>query len=188
MQDIDYSHMTTELFSLPPLCPAFVLWLWNCVFNQSHPICMEISVWQLFSIQNKYTYVSESSLWGLCNFSVRNTTKCKPKFWPPSIKMSSLGSMSSRMRIHRLAKREGSDDEVHYGFFDGWEGSVWRAWRNLESLATAALTVSQTVKHNKRADVQSVWPHWSLQSSPSHLSRKCFSWNCLFSLCLWSEL
>lgn len=26
---------------------------------------MEISIWQLFSIQNKYTHVAESSLWGL---------------------------------------------------------------------------------------------------------------------------
>lgn len=60
LQDIDYSHMTAEHF--PPFCPPFVLRLWSCVFNQSHPICMESFIWQLFSIQNKYAHAAESSL------------------------------------------------------------------------------------------------------------------------------
>lgn len=57
-----FTYDSKAFFPLPSLWPAFVLWLWNCVFNQSHPICMEISIWQLFSIQNKYTHVAESSL------------------------------------------------------------------------------------------------------------------------------
>lgn len=46
------------------------------------------------------------------------------------MKLSSLGSLSNRMRINRLAQRErererkSSDDEVHYRVFDGCEGSV----------------------------------------------------------------
>lgn len=32
-----------------------------------------------------------------------------------------------------------------------------------KTVSVATLAVSQTAKHNRRADVQSVWPCWSLQ-------------------------
>lgn len=86
MQDIDYSHMTAGPFSLPPLCPTFVLLLWNCVFNQSHPIYMEISIWQLspFKINTRmllrahcevcFTYTKPLRV----TFSMSNTTQLFP--------------------------------------------------------------------------------------------------------------
>lgn len=33
----------------------------------------------------------------------------------------------------------------------------------LKNVSVAMLAVSQTEKHNRRADVQSVWPRWSLE-------------------------
>lgn len=57
-----------------------------------------------------------------------------------------------------------------------------------EVLRNVSVAVSQTAKHNGRADVQCLAVLEPPASSASHLKRKCFSWNCLFSLCLWFEL
>lgn len=134
--------------------------------------------------------VAETSLWSLFYINQTSLSRVASEKYDrlrAAIKCFSVGVASSRMRINRLAERElrwwSASWWGFLSFFDGCEGSVWRAWRNLESLAVAGPAVSQTVKHNKRADVQSVWLRWSLQPSPVHLSRKCFSWNCLF-LCV----
>lgn len=106
IQDIDYSHMTVKPFPLPPLCPAFVLWLWNCIFNQSHPMCVEISIWQSFSVQNKYTCYSE----GLVSLVLYRTNFLESSFQKRNAKLSVnfkrlVSSMSGRMRINRLERK-----------------------------------------------------------------------------------
>lgn len=79
MQHIDYSHMTAAwlfLLLLRASCPA--LELWNCVFNQLHPICVEISIRQLPSIQNKHAHVAREFIAG---FVSSKPNFCEPHFF-----------------------------------------------------------------------------------------------------------
>lgn len=48
-------------------------------------------------------------------------------------------------------------------FFGGYEAVLWRAQRTLKNVSVVMPAVSQTEKHNRRADVQGVWPRWSLE-------------------------
>lgn len=56
---------------------------------------------------------------------------------------------------------------MHYGLFsscfDGYEGMFEELKELFKNVSVATLAVSQTAKHNRRGDVQSVWPCWSLQ-------------------------
>lgn len=67
-----FTYDNRAFFPSTPLSHFCFMAMELCI-NQSHPICMEISIWQLFSIQNKYTHVAESSLWGL--FYINQTSQ-----------------------------------------------------------------------------------------------------------------